>query len=506
MSAHVISKRNPTFHRLIDDLASGDELTLVIGAGASLDAGLPSWAGLVRSLLETGFSAEIRSHSIEPPPGATYETLAQAVIEGRDLIEAATLARFLHGDNRTGAIKTALYEQAKTAPEPGRIYKAVTALCGLLGGRIRIVTTNFDDILEQSISKNTKFEPQALIIGPDGDLTPSKKYPKGDIQVVHLHGMLPYDGEPEGPIILDERDFSVESIRPPGSVLPEVLRPASPTLFLGLSLTDPNIVAACHLLSSDEARPWYGLFLRGGDSPHVTTLGAKRLRAMKITPLHLASFGQISQVLYELMHRTLSGANYWDDTLKLRYGLRLEEWFARYCSSRRDLFGGDRFDSTHDSLHEALVSHLDDLTTGSGALHDLLDEEHFGLHLWVRSPSNVDLGQLRLIAASSHRYRQPWALSSQEMYIANGTGVTAVDAVYFGCEQRRNKGPRSADRWQGVVAVPIELSQSPENFLISGVMTISSTRPMASSALLDSASAVAVDLLDHGAELLSPRA
>ena len=83
--------------------------------------------------------------------------------------------------------------------------------------------------------------------------------------------------------------------------LREVLGGSTPTLFLGLSLTDPNIVAACHLLKATQNRPWYGLFVGDGDEdPVVQRYSAQRLKELKITPLPLASFGQISQVIYEL--------------------------------------------------------------------------------------------------------------------------------------------------------------------------------------------------------------
>lgn len=502
MSAHVISKQNQKFRGLLDELATGGGLTLVIGAGASLDAGLPSWSSLLRTLLENGVQAEIRRGAIDGET-TNYEDFAARIIDGRDLVEAATIARLLHHDNRKQAIRTALYERQPGAPSAGRIYRAVTSLCSLLGSKLRIVTTNYDDILERSINQSTAFTARATIVGPDGSLIPSARYPTGNVEVVHLHGLIPHEGDIEGTVILDEKDFSVEAVRPPGHVLPEILDPAEPTLFLGLSLTDPNIVAACHLLATAQPRPWYGLFVDDTtDDPTLRSYSAKRIRDMRITPLHLASYGQISQVIYEMIHRVAQGERYWADDSGARYGLRFENWFRRFSDSNRGLFGGDSFSADHKVVHQALAGALQDAQQQGGPLEFSDENENFGIHLWIRRPSTVDLGHLELVGASAHRYREPWSLRAQQVRIAPGTALTAVDAVYFGSLQKRNRGA-DTDRWQAVMAIPIDLVDSPDSFVIGGVITLSSTVRMSASAMRDGGAPLADLLHETGVGLIS---
>ena len=84
------------------------------------------------------------------------------------------------------------------APDPGRIYRAIADLSSLLGSRLRIITTNYDDVLERAILDQTEFRPRSLIVGKDGALAQSVKYPDGDIEVVHLHGLIPYEGRGGG--------------------------------------------------------------------------------------------------------------------------------------------------------------------------------------------------------------------------------------------------------------------------------------------------------------------
>lgn len=507
---HIISKQNQTFFRLLNELSGGDTLTLVIGAGTSVDAGLPSWSELVRALLEDGFKHEERRQFLEAGK-TTYAELAKQIMESRQLMEAATIGRHLHGSGRDQAIRTALYGSLLGAPRPGRILRAVTSLCKLLGGRIRIVTTNYDDILEQEIAHRTNFLPKALVVDRDGNLVPSRKYPDGEIEVIHLHGLLPYEGEPEGALILDERDFAIEGVRPPGSVLPDVLDPKAPTLFLGLSMTDPNLVAACYLLDDrtkkgkkkEKPRPWFGLFVkRVAEDNTVGHFSAARLRDLGITPLHLVSYGQISQVLYELLHRVDLGADYWSDDEPRRYGMRFTAWHKRLLETSPGLFGGDRFPTTHGRLHDALSDALETMKSTAGPLSDPEHDEHFGVHLWVRRPASVDLGHLDLAAASAHRHREPWSLSEQSLPIRAGSTITAVDAIFYGGEQRKNSDPDPNRRWKSVIGVPIDLIKDPDRFLLSGVVTLSSTLPLANSVIRRNAAKVRRDLHSLGVSSL----
>lgn len=51
MSSHALSfSKNPDFKSFIEAVCSNDSITLVLGAGVSIESGLPTWSGLLEIL------------------------------------------------------------------------------------------------------------------------------------------------------------------------------------------------------------------------------------------------------------------------------------------------------------------------------------------------------------------------------------------------------------------------------------------------------------------------
>jgi hypothetical protein len=478
---HVLSKQNPRFKRLVDTVARADRLTLVIGAGASMDAGLPKWRDLVRTFLESGFEAAKARHLVTQ----AHDVLAKDALDHLDTISAATLGRFLWGDQRDRRIADALYGTLTARPSPGRVAKAIVSLAHAMGSSLRIVTTNYDDILEHEIRQARQVPLRVRSTGVEG-LDTLEDGGQDSVDICHLHGFAPYDEGPVGPLVLDDQDFALSPVRPPGEILPTLLDD-SPTIFLGLSMSDPNLVAACYLVANQfgpDQLPWFGLFVAEESEVHEETddFIKRRLMDMGITPVDLVSYGQISQILYEVVYCQALGADaYWSDTEPNRYGRRLMAWREGLDHRYPFALGGDGFPAQQAELHRQLAALMDELR--DGLLRNAHADEHFALHLWVRRPSGR-LGALELWGSSAHLHRDGWSLDTQTIEIQEGTEIPALDSVYYAAVHRRNLSENPRSRWKAVLAVPVITSgDRPFANLIVGSITLSSTKTLTKSVI-----------------------
>lgn len=161
-------------------------LSVVIGAGATMDAGGPSWAELVRRLLLRVIERGREQTEMRPRPGGTREnaefervvTAVEHLAAGEDLRARAVLASIEAGQADTEALMEGaqicydflgqhlftdltdiLYENDR---RPGLIHRAIAELApavnvpdrgGLLPGWDAIITYNFDDLMGEALDE-----------------------------------------------------------------------------------------------------------------------------------------------------------------------------------------------------------------------------------------------------------------------------------------------------------------------------------------------------------------
>lgn len=219
-------------------------LQIVVGAGASIAAGLPGWNALNASLI-AGYFNETKLQEDQPKSiryeAAELDALSQvfadhfgknAVIDLlRDDLEDDAFHTFLHG---------ALYRGTKNYTLKPLHFELAAAVQERLDedGNAHLYTLNYDDILEQALETVTGADP-ATVTAP-GDVPANS--------VVHLHGYMPLeqqsDGTPivEGEIILSEKDYHRTRDGQPDRQLDELLGDSdSDILLLGTSLSDPRL-------------------------------------------------------------------------------------------------------------------------------------------------------------------------------------------------------------------------------------------------------------------------
>jgi hypothetical protein len=209
---------------IIEQLAAAKRLTFVVGAGASMEAGLPSWAGLVRALLE---AAAPKSLS-DTDRTAWLDAAAES-----GLLGMAATARALAGTDKEfiTRVDQHLYRgKGANFFDPGPLTSEIAAWKQEYR-EIQLATFNYDELLERALRD------VGLVAHSRED---NAAEPPGEVYVRHLHGLL--TGAPaDDAVVLTERDYATWQ---PESWQDEFMKDAltGVCVFLGLSFTDQNLL------------------------------------------------------------------------------------------------------------------------------------------------------------------------------------------------------------------------------------------------------------------------
>src|SRR6202034_3195042 len=129
----------------IDAIAAhAGEITMFVGAGVSMEAELPSWNALVRSLL---FRAR-RPGDDQDAVSAWADTVLQ---EGP--LAAAAVAESLYPDQLTfrRALREVVYTRDPSTYVPGALAGQIAWLKERLGSRLALLTVNYDGLVEAAL-------------------------------------------------------------------------------------------------------------------------------------------------------------------------------------------------------------------------------------------------------------------------------------------------------------------------------------------------------------------
>ncbi|HEY6729597.1 MAG TPA: SIR2 family protein [Solirubrobacterales bacterium] len=211
----------PIIPPALKEAAAARQLTLFLGAGASLSTGMPSAAAFVEAMLDR---LQTSFPDYSPP-------------------RSGTLFNVLSTDFEALLGETSLYELASDLVAPS--YVTESAPAHHIAARLfdDIVTTNFDELLEQAVGGD-RFHVIDSEIGEDA-LPPNRR-------IFKLHGSI---SNPESLILTEPELANLEEHR---SKLWAVLRELftrQPILFVGSSLRDPSLI---QLLEDcgDKVRGW----------------------------------------------------------------------------------------------------------------------------------------------------------------------------------------------------------------------------------------------------------
>jgi len=234
--------------------AHRSRITLVLGAGLSRGAGVPTWGELVGTLWREVFGARAL------PP---VERVPLAYPQALEL-----LARELGDSGFEKALRRALYARFERSSATA-LRTSTSSLASVTRALLRdhalqtphiarVVTFNVDDLLEQSLGS---LAGSALVSKP---IVRASQHPRGDgsaVSVYHLHGFLPQSSRArwhthaaDALVFTDAQYWA--SIATPASFPNRVMQFAlhdSHCVFIGCSMTDLNVARWLSVHASEVA-------------------------------------------------------------------------------------------------------------------------------------------------------------------------------------------------------------------------------------------------------------
>lgn len=480
-SKHVISfTRQPYLRALFEALRTPTTpLALVVGAGVSMNAGLPSWAALLDNIVDL----------IEDPE---LKVLAKEY-EGDALRRAEFILQLARRKNLNATmhefIRDGLFPR-ETSPTPGPLARSIARLVAVRRGVASVITTNFDELIEDALKEivdPTKVKAFTLSQTKEWKLWRDS----GNFGVLHVHGILRQAGEDSEanrdlavqPVILTESQFlkNGSAVR---AAISEGLENAV-GLFVGLSMTDPNLVGPLHEQHRDARQ--YPLFaLSVATLPSEQHLVEKHARfavesvrfldgKLNLRPILLKSRSQVDQVLSDLALASAEPKFYLraprgGKNGSLYYGHRADRaiklcYEAIGCFRAPYVPSGDAATKITDTLRAALTRRggpqaILRKTAERLGVQYAFGQENFGLHLWLRRldrDAECPTYSLALVGSSAYEARDSW-FARRNISIVQNTPYAAAQAVFEGNYVATNLNESAnGGVWRGVVAIPIEI-------------------------------------------------
>lgn len=457
-------------------------LTIVVGAGVSMNSSLPSWRALIDKMTATIADPEVRS---------------LASRDGADLMrKAEIILQLIKDENRNiqdhEIIRDALY-QRDLQVIPGELAKSIARLAYATRADTRLLTTNFDIILEESllayfdesVVKSFSMKPGGSEAWTEWNADPDQ------VGVLHLHGLVRQARNPEEPIILTESQFLKHGAQV-RAIISASLKNAC-TLFIGLSMSDPNLVGPLYE-SSPATSPRFSLVVPPAVDDVSPTQAARYAissaryleKMLGLKPIFLKSHSQLNQAISDLALAVVEPDRYRpgvESADSLVYSRRLTKalddcYTAIGCEPQAEIPAGDAAEDLTTRLHDALeipggpldvlrdlAQDYDEHVLGSNA------GENFGLFLWLRTRGQEN-GRRRytinLVGTSVYTHREEWSLR-HHVTVDRGSDFAAAQAVFTGAPQAANLTPLPiAQIWRGILAAPILMSGTGSDYVIGG--------------------------------------
>jgi len=438
---------------IIERLSSADRLTFVVGAGASMEAGLPSWASLVRSVLD----------AVAPEGLANGNRAAWlSAVEESGLLGMAATARGLTDSDGAfmGLVNQHVYG-GKGADhfEPGPLTREI-AIWKQQYPEVQVATFNYDKLLEQAL------EDVGLVARSCEDADPE---PEGIAVVRHLHGKL--SGVPsDDTVVLTEGDYA---LWPTGSWQDEFMRSALRGLcvFVGLSFTDQNLLRWIYGAGGTD----HVAVLSRQSSPRLSIPVRQALESATRTRLHAANvtaywadfYAEVAQLMHEARRRRGPGAP------PRPYPERAQ---ARAVKGRRRCLPSVNLEARQRKVRGILAASLSGVRAAVNSVGIEIDGAVFGLGLW-----GIDYERRAVtLWASSDRIHVDLSTVA-EVPLEWGSEWVAVEAITRGSVVERDPSVY-ASRWRSVRGIPLVWSGPiGRDRVLVGAATLTTTEPSGTS-------------------------
>jgi len=281
-----ISKSQGEIESELKNAYKNEDLVFVFGAGISKDFGLPDWNVLLQKLILKSVKVDGNNSYAK---ASVFAQLFQQLFNLSPLITARYLKNYFgknHNIKFEDEIRKALYNSYKSNHQ-SKLMDEILQFCvapGKAPNLNSIITYNYDDILEEYLSKQNIKIPFKTIykIG-------SKPQNK-ELAIYHIHGYLPRKGKVDLSlnITLSEDAYHKQynDIYSWNNIIQINKFKDNTCLFIGVSLTDPNLRRVL-----DIAKMHRG----DNQTPHFII---KKRHNSKILSVYLKSFLQQNKNIY----------------------------------------------------------------------------------------------------------------------------------------------------------------------------------------------------------------
>ncbi len=325
-------------------------LSVVLGAGATMAAGGPSWAELVRSLLQVALERGHEITTMVPDPGNTRDhasysrqvidvkrlppeaesearQLAEQIDRGQadteQLMRGAQLCLDLFGQHLFTHVTQIIYARAK---QPGPIHRAIAELAeaqevpergpGLFPGWEAILTYNFDDLMSQAL-RERKIPCMAWAMSNGevrGDGDPALRESPWYQPIYHLHGYTP-----SRLFLITHIEFVFSTAQYLRTYGPErraiidlvferyLANPVHVALYAGCSFADEAMNDLLRRAAQQLPGRWHYAFLKWPEarrrrqpSPELMDQHAARYVAMGVQPIWVDDYDEIPDLIRSL--------------------------------------------------------------------------------------------------------------------------------------------------------------------------------------------------------------
>ena len=287
-----------------------EELTLFLGAGISIDAGVPLWDELGNNLLSQMIYSRLKKskstvYQLNKVIDLAYKNQSDSLITQMRYIRSA-----FDGFDYNKLVHKALYAKRPTSNTV--LLNAIADICTPRRNHIGvqgIVTYNFDDLVER-ILKKRKVDTHTISSEEDYSLSDS-------LSIFHVHGYLPYRfhyTDEKLDLIFSEEDYHRvyrDAYCWSNIVQLNYLR-ENTCLFIGCSLTDPNLRRLLDVAARSNEKPRHFAIIRkpqilcdeNVDNNHIQTyktidmnIKENCFAAMGINIIWIDDYSEIAHIL-----------------------------------------------------------------------------------------------------------------------------------------------------------------------------------------------------------------
>ncbi|MCV7742229.1 SIR2 family protein [Micrococcus luteus] len=449
----------------LQEAARAEDLGLLLGAGASAAAGLPDWNTLALDLLTHSGAIDDRD-------------TAQALLAGQDpalLAEAARAAT----DDWPELVRSVLYG-IEGEPEPAVLHLAAAALAMQRDRTVRLLTMNFDQLLEKALRQALEEVGQERTVVSRA--AGARQAKKDDLEVHHLHGLVgPVQGESQN-VVLTLSDFTELATQTHPwqvSALREVLE-RGPLLMAGTSYRDQDLRQWLHKITQDTELPGkptvfiarQGLDLDAQQFARVQGALVEQWSAIGVDAVLTHDHSDAAQALRELPYLTDPG-------------------YRAPAVRAKELL-----DSQYENFATLQSAHAEQLQTDLEQLRPHLGNEA-NLTLWLANGQGELVrwavhdrvqrrpGELRHIPGG---YDSPWIV---------GQALGRDDVMARELTQRSTTG-----RWRSIVAAPVTVKRPGGPVFTAAALSSATPDPLESHDL-DAWRSALVEIVAHWGDRLS---